>query len=900
MTEKISALLSDRGDNYIFPFLWLHGESEETLRKYMQVIYDSNIRAVCVESRPHPDYCGPGWWRDMDIILDEARKRGMKVWILDDSHFPTGFANGAMADEPDELCRQSIVCRTYAPAAGETLHITAEALAHPDPFEKSMIENFTMEKEPRVFDDDRLLGLWAVRLDTNGFENEDSRIDLTAFISNGEVSWQVPEGTWKVYALHISRNFGYHRSYINMMDGKSCRVLIDAVYEPHYAHYKDDFGKTIAGFFSDEPELGSGHMYDFTDPFGSPIDYPWSTELEAALKESLGDDYALCLALLWETGADETLTAKARYAYMDAVSRLVKKDFSMQLGAWCRERGVQYIGHLIEDNDHHSRCGSSLGHYFRGLVGQDMAGIDDIGGQILPQGEDLSYDRGAFARRIGPFYHYGLGKLASSAAAIEPLKKGNSMCEAFGAYGWGEGVHLMKYIADHLLVRGVNHFVPHAFDPKEFPDTDCPPHFYAHGHNPLYRHFGYLMKYLNRCCELISGGRHVAPAALLYHGEGDWTGRFMSDSAPGHVLADSQIDYDIIPQEVFAERDSYHTAIGGKNFCVNTQAYRALVVPYMQFVTKAFAEAVPELAAAGVPVIFIDAYPEGIADTAMGNETRDAALIKALKDASCVKTLEELVPALEGVGARDLSLAPANNRIRYFRYIHSDESEVLLLVNEGTETYKGSVTLAFDQAGALAYEYDAYFNEVRPAALDGRTLTLELEPLHSLILVLDKSAEAAEMEPLYKAALPAGGEALAFAGKWQRSLTDAISYPAFGKAKAVALPDHLAEELPVFSGYVRYENDFIFNGEGGALLEITAASEGVEVFVNGASLGIQIVPTYRFDLTPALKAGANHICIDVATTLERQMAGTPDPFTGKKEPEGLSGITGEVRLSRIG
>lgn len=30
-------------------------------------------------------------------------------------------------------------------------------------------------------------------------------------------------------------------------------MLLDAVYEPHYERYKEDFGKTIAGFFSDDP-----------------------------------------------------------------------------------------------------------------------------------------------------------------------------------------------------------------------------------------------------------------------------------------------------------------------------------------------------------------------------------------------------------------------------------------------------------------------------------------------------------------------------------------------------------------------------------------------------------------------------------------------------------------------
>ena len=83
----------------------------------MRAIDEANCGAVCVESRPHPDFCGPGWWRDMDIILDEARRRGMQVWILDDSHFPTGFANRAVKSAPLELHRQS-VCRSTVELTG--------------------------------------------------------------------------------------------------------------------------------------------------------------------------------------------------------------------------------------------------------------------------------------------------------------------------------------------------------------------------------------------------------------------------------------------------------------------------------------------------------------------------------------------------------------------------------------------------------------------------------------------------------------------------------------------------------------------------------------------------------------------------------------------------------------
>jgi len=45
----------------------------------------------------------------MDIILDAVRRRGMKVWILDDSHFPSGYANGALEQAEPILCRQSLV-----------------------------------------------------------------------------------------------------------------------------------------------------------------------------------------------------------------------------------------------------------------------------------------------------------------------------------------------------------------------------------------------------------------------------------------------------------------------------------------------------------------------------------------------------------------------------------------------------------------------------------------------------------------------------------------------------------------------------------------------------------------------------------------------------------------------
>ena len=111
--------------------------------------------------------------------------------------------------------------------------------------------------------------------------------------------WDKPAGAYTLQVVTASRNAGCHRDYINMTDPASVRLLIDAVYEPHWQHYAADFGKTIAGFFSDEPELGNGLLYQKGNTLGCGQDLPWSAPLEAALTEACGPGWAAALPRLF-------------------------------------------------------------------------------------------------------------------------------------------------------------------------------------------------------------------------------------------------------------------------------------------------------------------------------------------------------------------------------------------------------------------------------------------------------------------------------------------------------------------------------------------------------------------------------------------------------------------------
>ena len=79
-------------------------------------------------------------------------------------------------------------------------------------------------------------------------------------------------------------------NYMNMLDEEACHTLIEAVYEPHYAHYQEDFGDTIAGFFSDEPEIGNGHLYQMDQKIYQMEDQPWSRGLAQELEKTFGTE----------------------------------------------------------------------------------------------------------------------------------------------------------------------------------------------------------------------------------------------------------------------------------------------------------------------------------------------------------------------------------------------------------------------------------------------------------------------------------------------------------------------------------------------------------------------------------------------------------------------------------
>lgn len=846
MNKRMMDLVGGTPENYIMPFFWQHGAEESTLREYMEKIDSCGIHAVCLEARPHPDYVGPKWWQDVDVIMDEARHRGMRVWILDDSHFPTGYANGAVRNAPERLKRwylEEKALEVDGPLEGFRLAAATDLGSR-----RMMGRIFQRKGETLV-----AVILARRQEDPNGRVWYDQLQDVTDRLENGWLKMDIPQGHWVVFTYtKLMEAVQKASDHISFLEKESCRILLDTVYEPHWERYKEDFGKTFAGFFSDEPgfyNLG-GTGFGMVK-IGDQMPLPWSDQVWRLFQQRMGGPTAIVGLYHDLNGAQ----AKARVTYMDIITRMYEENFSRQLGDWCEEHGVEYIGHVLEDVGLHSRLGPGTGHYFRAMAGQHMGGIDVVLNQLIP---DRDYGKNGF-------YHYSIQQLAASAAHQNPRMKGRAMCEIFGAFGWSEGLSMMKWMADHMLVGGINWFVPHAFTEKAFPDPDCPPHFYAHGMNPQYRYMYLVFDYMNRVCHLLNGGRAAVDNAVLFPAEGEWAGGYRDYGVIGKLCLTHQIPYELVCV------DALETAsVSQGRLQVGEASYRTLLVDHIDLLPDHALAQLERLYRQGACVRFVGHAPKGL-------DGASAPSVPVIQD-------EELLPLLrEGAACAAREYQPW---LRCYKYLQEDMT-VYLLVNSSMN-HRLDTAVLVEEAPAYVW-YHAEDNTLEAARPDQRGwLPLSLDRGESVILLAGRQeALPGEGDLPFRPEL--SGERRELSGAWSISLADYREQERFQPLCVTDQLEDISSKKPGFSGIIRYETAF----EGPArMVDLGRAFEGVEVLVNGRSAGVRVGYPYRYDVSALAGEGENQLTVLAATSLGDALG---DDLS-KQRPFSPEGILGPVML----
>ncbi len=554
-------------------------------------------------------YLTPEYFAFFKLFVNEAKKRDMKVWVVDDIGYPSGFAGGIFAKDKDkhELSMQALtLSQRFAVKASETLSqiVSASAVA-------------------------------AVATNASG-----ERIAVP--INNGSISWTAPAGSDYTVSVveHVFRT-SPTRSDTNPTHAKdstqpledylnpaATAAYIEATHNGYFKAMPELFGNTILGFRGDEPDYsiaGLPWTPAFFDTFQKIKGYDVRQYLGAMLiSQGGGRPRPLAGASASEAATSSAsdpafipagppmppakLTDKefrAKADYYDVFSQMFRDGFFKPQGDWCAAHGVEYQVHLNHEEMEMDLVRSE-GEFLRDMKYVQEPGIDSIWHQI-------------WTDTVSDF-----PRLASSAAHIYGHPR--SFTESFAAYRPAPDVTMARYIINEQLVRGVN-LVETMFYPATRPQSAAvptapppvPPTPAGAAAPPL-RHGGpsavmldpawpALMDYTRRVSYIMSMGRPAASVALYIPSSSMWMNDRDSDTAfvaTEQMLSERQIDFDIINQDALA---TDLKAGPGTLESLSGNAYRTIIIPSASVLTQMELDRLKSLTKGGGKVLFLGRTP---------------------------------------------------------------------------------------------------------------------------------------------------------------------------------------------------------------------------------------------------------------------------------------------------
>jgi hypothetical protein len=380
---------------------WDGNMTREVIARDLDKLYGFGFRAVTIEAGYNMagKYLSDAWFQSVKVAVEEAKKRGMHIWIIDEGKYPSGFAGGKFSEEHPELRMQALTVAARIHAnAGETI-------------DRDMPDAIT-----------------AIAI--NAADKTSQDIEIT----NGKLHFITPAGNWDITVVQHQFKTSPTRSANNPTKGKDGSAsLIDYLNpeatkqfltytEEQYKKYiGNEFGKTILGFRGDEP------AFSYT---------PWSPGLPAAFKQKKGYDITPYLASFFIK--EPTLEqVKAKADFYDVWSDMFGDNFFKPQGDWCKANGVEYMVHLDKDDDMQPFVRSG-GDFFKDMKDVQIPGVDVIWHQI---GWDTVANFPKFASSVSHIYN-----------------KPRALSESFAAYRPKLDDEHAKWILDHQMVRGINLF----------------------------------------------------------------------------------------------------------------------------------------------------------------------------------------------------------------------------------------------------------------------------------------------------------------------------------------------------------------------------------------------------------------------------------------------------------
>jgi hypothetical protein len=823
------------------------------------------VANISVARGGNPAYLSPEYLDLMKFAVGEAARRGIKLWFADEASYPSGFAGGLIAKEYPQLGMQCMVADIrVAVVPGQTLSMPAP----PD-----TLAIFALRTSP----DRQVQGVIPVPVPANG------RLKWTV-PSEGSTPNE-PRFNWEVvFVRHIfisspTRNCDRADgtlakdslyTLIDYLDPEATRAFLKTTHEAYKAAFGEQFGKTVLGFFGDEPDYSSA--------------ISWTPALLAEFQKQKGYDLKPYIPLFF-AGRLTDEAQRARADYYDVWSGIFRNSFFGVQADWCARNNVEYLVHLNHEETMVALVRSE-GDYFRDNRYVQVPGIDNL--NQLPPGAIHTPDGTWSVNNNFP-------KLASSAAHL--FGKPKVWSEEGGGLGVGG-----KFQLDFQLVRGVNALqiqVPGVRGGpgqaagilssgadwlKDIPGVlggaagaASPP--------PAPPQAGMLARYTNRAGYLMAIGRPAAQVGLYHPTNSIWMGDQEADRSTtklGWQLFEHQVDWDYFDEQSLSSVATIEDG-GFKN--LSGQVYRAIVVPSSTVITRTGLERFRAFVKAGGKLIFVGRTPKLVVDRTF----LDAKDAPDLGFATLIEPSGDITDrVLAALPKPDIKLDAPFPRLTYMHRAWRD-ADMYFFFNESNRAKSRVATIA---GRGQAQAWDLGTGEIHPLSAatvkgDAVRFPLVLAPYEAKVVVVGPiAAGVAAAEPSW-----AAGVVLAeLDGDWTVDLN----------GKQAVTPLKSWEELgaPLFAGPATYRKQFTASAAPTGrrvFLEIADVRDYALVKLNGQELEARAWQPYRWEVTGALKAGPNDLEIQAIAAPAARPGASGARGRGAAEAR-VSGLLGPVRL----
>ena len=267
--------------------------------------------------------------------------------------------------------------------------------------------------------------------------------------------------------------------YVDTLDKKVIKKFIEVAYQPYY----DKYGTDCEGFFTDEPQISRNGI-------------PWSFVFESEYKERYNEDIKEHLEELFLNIGNY---ADTRIKFWKMVTDLFSSAYMKQIYDWCDERGVNYTGHLVMEENLYSQIftnGACMPHYEY----MHIPGMDWLGRNIRNN-----------------LVQYQLSSVA------EQFDKKQILSETFALCGHNVSLAELKGIYEWQMVRGINLLCQHleGYSLRGIRKRDYPPAMYLQ--QPWWAEYGKFNDAMSRIGMLIAEGRKHPDVLVLHPETTAWT-----------------------------------------------------------------------------------------------------------------------------------------------------------------------------------------------------------------------------------------------------------------------------------------------------------------------------------------------------------------------------------------